>query len=293
MSLSLSQITQSTLLRYQLIEIIAYWEGRLTTRHLCNGFALGRQQASRLINAYMDDIAPANKIYDQTLRGFKPTDNFRPKVTTGHVNEYLNLLRINRNLVSKSNYSALGLQEVHSVSPPSRYIEPIITRNIVRAIIQKKRVEIEYQTLANPEPETRVITPHSLFETPLRWYVRAYCEKNECYKNFILNRISNQIDLMDRTQHFLEDDIQWCTSCDLILQAEPLLNASQKKLIESDYDMKNGELIISTQQALIKYLLPVMGFTLSNITPTNERFLTIKNFREILDILEDKQLQLF
>ena len=46
------------LMRYRLIEIVALWEGRLTTNHLCNSFGIARQQASKDINAYLRDIAP-------------------------------------------------------------------------------------------------------------------------------------------------------------------------------------------------------------------------------------------
>ena len=45
------------LLRYRFIEIIALWEGRLTTRHLCNTFGIGRQQASKDFNKRMADRA--------------------------------------------------------------------------------------------------------------------------------------------------------------------------------------------------------------------------------------------
>ena len=45
------------LMRYRLIEIVAQWEGRLTTNHLVNSFGIGRQQASKDINAYLREIA--------------------------------------------------------------------------------------------------------------------------------------------------------------------------------------------------------------------------------------------
>ena len=35
------------LLRYRFIETIALWEGRLTTRHLCDTFGIGRQRFHR------------------------------------------------------------------------------------------------------------------------------------------------------------------------------------------------------------------------------------------------------
>lgn len=53
------------LFRYRVIEIIALWEGRLTTNHLIQSFGIGRQQASKDINSYLSDIAPNNLIYDK------------------------------------------------------------------------------------------------------------------------------------------------------------------------------------------------------------------------------------
>ena len=46
------KIRWEQLLRYQLIEVMALWEGRLITNHLMGAFGIGRQQASKDINAY-------------------------------------------------------------------------------------------------------------------------------------------------------------------------------------------------------------------------------------------------
>ena len=80
------------LYRYRLIEVIAYWEGRLTTNHLCNSFGIGRQQASKGINTYLREIAPGNLEYDKQIKGYVPTAGFKPAVTTGTADEYLHIL---------------------------------------------------------------------------------------------------------------------------------------------------------------------------------------------------------
>ena len=71
------------LLRYRFIETIALWEGRLTTRHLCDTFGIGRQQASKDINNYLREVGPGNLEYDKFLKGYKPAAGFRPMVTQG------------------------------------------------------------------------------------------------------------------------------------------------------------------------------------------------------------------
>jgi pimeloyl-ACP methyl ester carboxylesterase len=64
------------LLRYRFIEIIALWEGRLTTKHLCEVFGIGRQQASKDINNYKRSIGPGNLEYDGTAKGYRPSATF-------------------------------------------------------------------------------------------------------------------------------------------------------------------------------------------------------------------------
>ena len=60
----MSTLRWEQLLRYRFIEIIVLWEGRLTTRHLCEVFGIGRQQASKDINNYKRTIGPGNLEYD-------------------------------------------------------------------------------------------------------------------------------------------------------------------------------------------------------------------------------------
>ncbi len=64
---TMPNIKWNLLLRYRLIEIISYWEGRLTTNHLQNAFKIGRQQASKDINIYKKSY-PDNLEYDLQMK---------------------------------------------------------------------------------------------------------------------------------------------------------------------------------------------------------------------------------
>lgn len=275
-------LNASTLQRYQLIEIISYWEGRLTTNHLQRAFDIGRQQASRAINSYLNEFAPDNLIYDDKMRGYIPSETFRPCFTQGRVDEYLNLLKINQNLISKNNHTALGMRAINSVTPPPRFIEPDIMRAINRAIAENLNLEVQYLSLENPEGETRIIAPHSLVESPLRWHVRAYCEKDNRYCDFVLSRFINKPVILGRSSNTMELDVEWCNTIEVVLQAEPQLSAPQKQLIERDYDMKNGELIIPTRLAMLNYMLSSLGLDITNDLPIPSfQKLSLKNIDEI------------
>src|SRR5690606_34860257 len=120
------------LLRYRLIEIIALWEGRLTTNHICHSFGIGRQQASKDINTYLRELAPGNLVYDRHLKGYVPSANFKPVVTRGAVSEYQDLLARQQNL--SDTFSDLELRsEEHTSELQSR------EKLVCRLLLGKKK----------------------------------------------------------------------------------------------------------------------------------------------------------
>ncbi len=67
------------LLRYRYIETTALWEGRLTTRHLCETFGIGRQQASKDINNYLREVGRATWNTTSTSRATSRQQRFSHK----------------------------------------------------------------------------------------------------------------------------------------------------------------------------------------------------------------------
>ena len=244
--------------RYRLIEIIALWEGRLTTRHLCDTFGIGRQQASRDINEYIRSIGPGNLDYDRQLRGYRPAPGFEPVVTTGAADEYLHLLNRDRDL--RMRFDSLPLEPASNevLHVPHRRVRPKILRPIVTAAKQQRRIEVEYISLHNPVCEVRVIAPHTLVFTGVRWHVRAYCEKNRQYRDFVLSRFRGEPDIMDETPNPAADDAHWHTMTQVIIKADPRLNAAQRSIIEEDYGMVDGALVIDTRGPLVQYVMQLM-----------------------------------
>ena len=120
------------LLRYRFIEIIALWEGRLTTRHLCEVFGIGRQQASKDINNYKRSIGPGNLEYDGTAKGYRPSATLRhqsPRKNRGVSRHSGWRQRDAAN--SRAVTRLLTATEVLSV--PTRQIPPSILRPLILA----------------------------------------------------------------------------------------------------------------------------------------------------------------
>ena len=243
------------LFRYRLIEIVALWEGRLTTNHLVNSFGIGRQQASKDINTYLTDIAPNNLVYNKHLKGYEPSTSFKPTVTTGTADEYLHILSRTKDLAHTFESLDLGFANTHMLQLPSRPVDPLVLRVIVQAAREQKRVDIGYISVNNPETDGRIIVPHTLVCTPSRWHVRAYCEKNGQYRDFVLSRFRGEPELMNKSDHGKDEDTAWNTEIELSIAPDPRLDKLQQKVIAHDYGMKRNKLAVPCKAALLQYVL--------------------------------------
>jgi predicted DNA-binding transcriptional regulator YafY len=231
------------LIRYRLIETLAFWEGRLTTTHLINAFGIARQQASKDIHSYNEQIAPGNLEYDPHIKGFRTSAAFKPRFTKGTAEEYLQWLARNEDLVATFNFDFLQTPNMEVMALPVRDVQPETLRMIITAARNKLRLETDYVSLNQPLAETRVIAPHTLAFTGMRWHVRAWCEKNQAFRDFVLSRFRGIQEIIDDTSPMtVEYDLAWNTSL-------------QQKIVMSDYRMTNGKLIIRTRAALATYAL--------------------------------------
>jgi predicted DNA-binding transcriptional regulator YafY len=246
------------LLRYRYIETISLWEGRLTTRHLCDTFGIGRQQASKDINTYNREVGPGNLEYDKFLKGYKPTSSFSPRVTRGAADEYLHLMARNNELNDVFESLALNNANAESLSVPVRDVKPEVLRPIMLAARQQKRLDVDYVSINNPDHEGRIIVPHTLVHTGLRWHVRAWCEKNQEYRDFVLSRFRDIPEIMDESEHGSEMDEEWNTSVNIRIVPDPRLSEEQQRVIEHDYGMEGGVLEIPTRGRLVPYALKLL-----------------------------------
>ena len=274
------------LFRYRMIEIIVLWEGRLNTNHLIKSFGIGRQQASKDINTYMTEIAPGNLIYDKTLKGYKPSNTFVPRLTSGHANEYLHILSRSEDMMVTFDELDMRFEHTAMVRPINRNIAPEVLRPLIQAIREKKRVDICYTPLKDGNKVERIISPHTLVCTPLRWHVRAYCEYANGYRDFVLSRIHGIPDLNDQAVFRRSGDSLWNTDVTIELSPDLRFNEKQKAVIEKDYGMENGVLKIPTNASLIRYVLDTYNINthILNSNPQGQQ-IVVSNMDELLEFL--------
>ena len=254
------------LLRYRYIELIALWEGRLTTKHLCHTFQIGRQQASKDISAYNKLIGPNNLLYDRSLKGFVPAANFTPKLTAGVLEEYLALVTDHYDPLNILNSLKIQNCPLEEMRWPARNVDPALIRSLVEAIKYNQRMEVDYVSVKQPDREGRIIAPHTMVFTGERWHVRAWCEKNRDYRDFVLSRFRGTPELLGPSKNLVEDDLEWQTEVTMNIVPNPDLTSAQQSVVAEDYGMLKGKMNITIRAQLIPYALNLLRIDINSET---------------------------
>lgn len=250
--------------RLWFIELIAWWEGRISASHLIKQFAISRTQAQQDLQHYRQ-LAPANLLYHPSYKSYLPQSGFVAQFINHDVVEYLNWISHQDAITDISTalpYTTLAL--------PTRQVSADIIRVLVTAIRQQRRVEVDYVSVSNPDHQGRIIVPHHFVSTGLRWHLRAFCEKSQQYRDFVLSRFRGLPDLLNKTDISATQDSGWHTQLSLIFTPDPRLSPAQQDVIAHDYQMQHGQLKLKTRACLAQYLLQEMQVNIRDINISPE-----------------------
>ncbi|SEL42168.1 WYL domain-containing protein [Colwellia chukchiensis] len=243
-------------LRLRLIEMVTMWEGRLTTVSLTQGFGIKRQQGSRDIAFYRKQC-PENLYYCTKTRGYLPTESFSPKFTRGDIGEYLKFLSVNKDAASYITTIEQVDTPIEILSPPNRIVDPRIVRSLIKACRNRERIDVTYASMKNPLGEERNIIPHTFVSSGYRWHLRAFCEKDRIYKDFVLGRFIGEVETI-ATNIDTPEDKAWNTFIDLKIIPNPEYSDEQQQLIAREWGMTDMCEVVTIRAALAQYYLILM-----------------------------------
>jgi hypothetical protein len=234
---------------FKYIELLLQWRGRLNTGDLMTRMGISRQSASKAISSYKK-LYPNTLNYNAREKRYEPAEEFLLEFTSGSFQEYISLFH---GELSNS-LSTSFLPSTHR--PPS----PYIVRPILNAIENHQRLDVFYASISSPEFEERIISPHSLIYDGSRWHVRAWCEKNQQFRDFVLTRIKEVFGIEGNTRFGLELDKGWNTWVDLSIEPDPRLSDARRNIVAMDYGMEidaSGRLkrTYRVREALVIYWL--------------------------------------
>lgn len=175
--------------RRAFIEHRVFWHGRVGRADLMDVMGLSRAQASKDINGYIQDH-PDHIIYDKTARTYVPGPAFTARYAGLDPAEYLNgLLAVSRGAAASVADWIVYHPDILATSVPARGLDPTTVRNVLLASERRLHLRITYQSVSAPDPSERVIAPHALAHDGFRWHARAFCLRDEKFKDFVLGRI--------------------------------------------------------------------------------------------------------
>ena len=146
------------LLRYRYIELISLWEGRLTTRKLCETFSIGRQQANKDLSNYRRALKRGDLVYDPVAKHYSPSEDFAPILTRGLASEYLQLAAQQSDVQRILGHLPVTAASVEVVNAPSRELPAELLRPIIQAMTEHRRIDVDYVSLNNPDREGRILS---------------------------------------------------------------------------------------------------------------------------------------
>lgn len=211
---------------YRLIEQVALWEGRVTTNNLQDAFGCSRATASPIIQGYLE-ACPENLTYCAKSRGYLPTEQFTARYSSGTLEEYTQL-----------KYPGVSEIPAYPMQMLQRRPDPAIVRAILKAIDQKQRLDISYASFTSPQDGDRIISPHKLVNDGARWHVRAWCEKNQDFRDFVLSRIQEIHGTEGQATVTVDEDEGWNHLLTVTIEPDMRLSEAQQKLVALDYGME-------------------------------------------------------
>ena len=244
--------------RFAFVEFRVFWHGRINRADLIQRFGVSPTQASQDFKLYAE-LMPENLVYDGVEKAYLCGQNFVPRYADLSAESYLTpLLSISSGLLQPEDSLLRSVPNFHVSPNPSRGVNPLVLRRVVRAVDNAEAIEIRYQSMSSPEPSWRWIEPHAFAYDGFRWHVRAFCQNDRVFKDFLLSRIVEVGGQGPVTAEPSADEA-WHTEVVLEIGPHPDLSDNQRRAIEMDYGMEEGRAQIAVRRALLFYALKRLG----------------------------------
>ena len=253
---SVNGIKRASQQRLQYIELMAYYTGVVTRGDVAKAFGISDAAATKDLKFY-SQIAPDNLIYKHNVFGFVPSQSFEEIFTDLEPQQVLPMIAANLPFIGQTvEQNLLYGVTTEQLPLPQRLPNKEIVAQVIRAIKQKTKLSLVYSSLTDRDnSETRIIEPHSLVNTGLRWHIRAYSEETYDFRDFVLSRVQKAKQLAEKADSTPEYDDDWMEQINLQLTPHPKLSDEKRKILMTDYAATDDVIEFTVRRALLAYVL--------------------------------------
>lgn len=235
------------------IDFLARFRGFVTRQDLVDRFQIALSNATRDLTLYRE-LAPDNLEYSTSDKSYRRTSRFAP-LFNYDATHTLQVLSHGQARGFDPFHQAVVVESAQNLNEPSLDI----LSELSLAIYQGNAVKAKYVSAASGV-STRIIVPHSLVDTGLRWHLRAFCREKQGFRDFVLTRflsVSRQAGALEDHER-RKSDTEWHQLVKLELVPHP--SAAYKQAIELDYGLEQDRhLTLEVRATLAGYLLRRWG----------------------------------
>uniref|UniRef100_E6QVL0 Uncharacterized protein n=1 Tax=mine drainage metagenome TaxID=410659 RepID=E6QVL0_9ZZZZ len=137
---------------------------------------------------------------------------------------------------------------------PTRLASSETLQAVVKAIRCHEALEVRYQSMSDPRPSWRWLSPHAFASDGDRWHVRAFCHKRGEFRDFVLGRFI-------ATRHSrasdvsADSDLDWQTFVTVVVSPNPALSDNQRTAIAAEYRMsRNHQAKLRMRKSMLFYI---------------------------------------
>ena len=258
--MNIETLKWNTRQRLAYIETKAYYTGSVSRSDVAQTFAMSDPAATKDLKLY-NDLAPENLIYKQSEFGFVPSNSFTQAFANLAPAPVLDLMANNSpsNWLATAGHSIYGINAI-TLPHPTRLPDKAIVAQLTRAIVQRKKLSIVYASLHNNSRDReRIIEPHCIVNTGLRWHARAYNEQRFDFRDFVLSRILEAQLIDEAAESSADHDEDWVETLTLELAPHPGLTPGQQLNLHIDFSEDGKTIQLTVRRALIGYALRAMS----------------------------------
>ncbi|BCV62880.1 WYL domain-containing protein [Shewanella algae] len=279
--LTLEGLTLGQRERLAHIDFVLMFKGEARRADLVDRFKIAPSVATQDFARYKE-IAPQNVAYDEKRKIHLKALSFVSLFDFDVIRTLATLSQGFGDGFLRQGFSPIACESPYRLRQPSINI----VASISEAIYKKSALQLIYHSLSSGKT-IREIVPHTLIDTGLRWYVRAFDRASLKFHNFALTRIEDTSMVVERDvleEEYQIRDMQWNRIVELELIPHP--STSQAEAIARDYQMKQGLLKINTRAALAGYLLRLWNVDCSqNHTLSGAEYhLALRNRQTLCDV---------
>ncbi len=232
--------------RLRAIDAAAFWEGRVNRADLIGRFGISVPQATNDLREYQAR-APANLRYDAREKAYLAEAGFEPLFGTPSAEAWLD-----------AGENGVGAAMPVARTPvPVRRIDPWTLRKLLMVRRAGTAVRVFYQPMDQPEPSWRWVSPMALGGDGFRWHLRAWNHDSGRHEDLLFPRMLKLG--RERPSEPAPVDEDWERQVIVRLRPAQKLSDGQRKVVEADYAMKDGEARLEVRAALLFLFLRRMG----------------------------------